>query len=194
MIDQKLLTLLQSRDPAFLKTLFEEVNPFLIRVSLANRIDKEDVGELIHQTWETFFANLDQFEGRSQLRTFICGILFNKIREHRRLQKRMVPEDDMQKVMDSSFTPDGWWKVEPADPYKVMERQQVAQFIEDCMDGLTEQQATAFVMTEVEDEESGDICKVLGVTSSHLRVLIFRAKEKLRKCLNGKLGSEKAFR
>ena len=190
-VDAQTLDLLKNRDGAFLEKLFREVNPYLTRVCLSNGLFADDVNELIHQTWEKFFSNLEKFEGRSQIRTFICGILFNKIREHRRLQKRFAPEEDVQKIMDESFTEEGWWKLPPTDPQKLVELRQTSEFIRECMDGLSEQQMRAFVMKEVEEESSDDVCNVLGITGSHLRVLLFRAKDKLRKCLEGKVSIER---
>jgi RNA polymerase sigma-70 factor, ECF subfamily len=185
LIDADVLSLLKKRDPVFLEQMFREVNPYLSRVCLANGIFQDDVRELIHQTWEKFFSNIEKFEGRSQIRTFICGILFNKIREHRRLQKRYVPEEDVQKFMDQAFTAEGWWKVAPSDPHRILELKQASELIKECMEGLSEQQKVAFVLKEVEEENSATICNILGVKVSYLRVLLFRAKDKLRKCLEG---------
>ena len=189
-VDENTLALLKSRDRDFLDKLFREVTPYLSRVCLANGIVQDDMNELIHQTWEKFFSNLEKFEGRSQIRTFICGILFNKIREHRRMQKRFVLEEDSQKFMDDAFTIDGWWKTPPSDPFRLTELKQADQFIRECLDCLTEQQMAAFVMKEVAEENSDDVCNALGVNVSHLRVLLFRAKDKLRKCLEGKVSME----
>lgn len=181
---------LLERDPEFLRALFVEVNPFLSRVCTANGFFKEDLNDLVHQTWEAFFSNLDQFEGRSQIRTYVCGILFNKIREYRRSKQRLVLEEDCESFMNSAFTQDGWWKVAPPDPARWSELKQSGKFIEECMEGLSEQQRAAFILTEVEEEQSDEICKALAVKVSHLRVLLFRAKEKLRKCLEGKVNAE----
>jgi len=186
-IDPEILELLKKRDAVFLETIFREVNPYLVRVSLANGISQDHVKELVQQTWEKFFANLEKFEGRSQIRTFICGILFNKIREHRRIEKRYVLEEDSQKFMDDAFTEDGWWKVPPTDPQKMAEANQLADFIKECMKGLSEQQVAAFIMKEIEEENSDTICNIMGVNVSHLRVLLFRAKDKLKKCVEGKI-------
>ncbi|MGE3759001.1 MAG: RNA polymerase sigma factor, partial [Pseudobdellovibrionaceae bacterium] len=117
-IDEETLDLLRARDSGLLTRLFEEVNPFLTRICLANGIFRDEVHEIIHQTWDQFFSNLEKFEGRSQIRTFVCGILFNKIREHRRFQQRFVSEENPQKYLDDAFTPEGWWKTAPMDPHK----------------------------------------------------------------------------
>jgi RNA polymerase sigma-70 factor, ECF subfamily len=187
------LLLLRARDADFLHKVFSEINPVLLRVLGANGIFNETAEDLVHQTWERFFTNLDKFEGRSELQTFVCGILFNKIREHRRALGRIVFEDDSESVFDRTFTLDGWWKKSPPDPSAVVYSAQLSVLINDCMDGLTEMQKSAFVMKEVDQEESPEICNVLGVSISNLRVLIFRAKDKLRQCLEGKIAvSERA--
>lgn len=189
-IDEKTFKLLKEREPIFLKQLFIEVNPFLIRVCVANAIYNERADDVIHQTWETFFFNLEKFEGRSQIRTFICGILFNKIREHRREQGKIQYEDDSERVMSHAFTPDGWWKTTLHSPDRLVELRQSSEMIKDCLEGLSEQQKAAFVMKAVEGENSDEICNILGVNVSHLRVLLFRAKDKLRKCLEGRISVE----
>jgi RNA polymerase sigma-70 factor (ECF subfamily) len=186
LLDDDVLKLLRVRDSKFLETLFLEINPYLSRICLANRIDSDKVADLLHRTWETFFSNFEKFEARSQIRTFICGILFNKIREHRRDQKRYVLEEDSQTFMDNAFTADGWWKVEPANPYKLFESRQTAAHIKECLEGLTEQQMQAFVMKEVDEDDSQNICNALEISVSYLRVLLFRAKGKLRACLEGR--------
>lgn len=186
-VDDKSFELLQNRDREFLSALFIEVNPYLARVCMANGIYNENADEVIQNTWDKFFSNLQKFEGRSEIKTFICGILFNKIREYRRSQGKAVYEDDSEKVMEHAFTSEGWWAMEQHSPYKIMEMQQAGQFIRECMEGLSEQQKAAFVMREVEEENSDEICHVLGVNVTHLRVLLFRAKDKLRKCLEGRV-------
>jgi RNA polymerase sigma-70 factor (ECF subfamily) len=189
-IDETTLILLKNRDRIFLEALFREVNPYLGRVCAANQIYRENADEVIHQTWEKFFTNIEQFEARSKIRTFICGILFNKIREYRRAEGKTIYEDDSEKVMSNSFSPDGWWKVAPHSPQKILELKQSGDFIKECMEGLTEQQKAAFFMREIDDDSADSICGVLDVSMTHLRVILFRAKDKLRKCLEGKANED----
>jgi RNA polymerase sigma-70 factor, ECF subfamily len=189
-IDEATLQLLAARDRVFLTSLFSEVNPYLARVCAASGVHNEHLDEVIHDTWERFFTNLDKFEGRSQIRTFICGILFNKIREYRRGLGKTVFEEDSEKVMNNAFTLDGWWNLKPHNPHKLAELKEASDFIQDCLEGLSDQQKTAFVMKEVGEEKAEDICNTMQINISHLRVLIFRAKDKLRKCLEGKMTPE----
>ena len=179
---------LHSRDPDFLREIFERINPVLFRVLGAQKIFHEKAEELVQQTWERFFTNLEKFEGRSEIQTFVCGILLNKVREERRRSNKIVLEDDLENSVAGSFHENGLWAKAPADPSDLKYHQELGAFIDECLEGLTEQQKAAFVLREVHDEESEDIAVTLGVSLTNLRVLLFRAKEKLRLCLTGHLG------
>ena len=146
----------------------------------------ESAEEIVHECWETFFVNLDKFEGRSTVKTFLFGILINKLRENRRRTNRIDYEEDSEKVFERSFTQNGWWANDPVDPYQLMANQQLGQSIQNCLEGLTDQQRYAFLLIESEGETSETACEIIGVSLSNLRVLIFRAKDKLRACLEGK--------
>lgn len=176
---------LRRRDRDFLAGVFRETNPLLIRVCRANKLVGPEADDVVSQTWETFFANLDRFEGRSSLSTFVCGILINKIREHRRAFGRFVSEDDSENVFSRAFTQAGWWNEPPAAPDRLFEIKSAGEKLTECLEGLTEQQRIAFILREVDGEESRSIGAALGVTVEHLRVLLYRAKTKLRQCLEG---------
>lgn len=185
-IDEKDLALLKSRNEAFLSRLFVEINPMLLKVCVSNGLDQEASHDVVQQAWQKFFENLDAFRGESQVKTFVCGILFNKIREYRRSQKRLIFEDDSEKIFNQSFTLEGWWNPMIKAPDYELEQATAQKFIQECMEGLTDQQRSAFLLIELEENKSEDICNVLDVSLSHLRVLLFRAKDKLKKCLQGK--------
>ena len=176
---------LQNRDPIFLSELFTDMNPRLIRMMASKGIFAESAEEIVHECWETFFSNLEKFEGRSRIKTFVFGILINKIRENQRRTNRIDYEEDSEKVFERSFTQDGWWVKAPADPHRILANQQLGTAIQDCLDGLTESQRDAFLLIESEGETSDNACSILGVSLANLRVLIFRAKDKLRLCLEG---------
>ena len=174
-----------SRDPVFLTNLFEDLNPRLIRYLATQKIFEESAEELIHECWETFFEKIEKFEGRSALTSFIFGILINKIREYRRRAKRTDYEDDAEKIYAKSFTKDGWWAQEPQDPQALLESKCLGDEIRDCLSGLTEAQRHAFLLIESEGESCESACNILQISVTNLRVLIFRAKNKLRSCLQG---------
>ncbi len=186
-LDNHEIQLLKNRDPEFLKNIFETINPSLFKLLGSQKVFGETAEELIQETWQTFFEKLELFEGRSQIRTYVSGILINKLREHRRFYRRLMCEDDSEKIYAQRFTAEGWWKKEPADPQQILQSTELLKLIEECLDGLSEPQREAFVLKEVDQELTQDICNILNVTVTHLGVLIFRAKEKLRLCIEGKI-------
>jgi RNA polymerase sigma-70 factor, ECF subfamily len=185
-IDEKTKFLLIQRDRLFLKELFESLNPYLLRVCNSLGIHKQDAEDIVFSAWETFFNKIDQFEGRSQIRTFVCGILFNKVRDFKRGQKRFDLKEDSETVYAEIFSHQGWWNIEPSDPYKLLKLKQSKNQIHDCLEGLTMDQKAAFLLREIEDESTENICQTLQVSLENVRLLIFRAKDKLRKCMEGK--------
>jgi RNA polymerase sigma-70 factor (ECF subfamily) len=176
---------LRARDPATLAELFRDMNPRLLRMLASHGMFGDSAEELVHSCWETFFAGLDKFEGRSKVQTFVFGILLNKLRENRRHTARFDLEDDPEKVLNQEFSPKGWWIREPADPHVLLARKELGASIHKCLDGLPDSQREAFLLVETGEESSAEACRVLGVSPANLRVLLFRAKTRLRACLEG---------
>ena len=186
-VDESDLGLLRERNPEFLGKLFLEVNPYLLKVCGANGFFREKAEDLVHQTWEVFFSGIEKFKAQSKISTYLCGILYHKMQETWRKDGKTVFEEDLEKVVESSFAIKGWWNRESHPPQKLLELKQAGIHIQECLEGLTPQQKMAFLLREVEDEVPEEICTALEVEVSHLRVILFRAKEKLRKCLEGKV-------
>lgn len=181
------LQLLRMRDSEYLMQLFQQVNPFLLRFLYGQKINSELAHDLVQESWRIFFEKIEQFKGQSSVRTFVTGILVNKLREHRRAQRREVQEEDLDRVVAQAFSDEGWWQQEPRGPYDYLNSKEILIRIEQCMQGLSPSQNEAFVLKEVYGNSTEEICNILDVSNTHLGVLLFRAKEKLRQCLEGAL-------
>lgn len=167
-------------------SLVVEHNSTLVRVLSSRGIFGEHAEEILQETWNAFFEAWDRFEGRSQVRTFVCGILINKIREHRRAQARFVDIGETEAEFEAMFTDEGWWKKDPVQPDALLDSTQTLTAIDDCMKRLSEEQHTAFYLKEVEGYEYEEICKILGLSNTNVGVVLFRARTKLRSCLEKK--------
>lgn len=187
----EVVRLIKQRDAETLKRVFDEVNPYLLGIIYNNRIYGEQAEDILQNAWLTFFENIDKFREQSQLKVFIAGIVFNKIREHRRSLKRHIYEEDAEKIVEQSFLEDGHWRHQFDTPEKLMHSKQFVSHLEECMEGLSESQREAFSMREILGEKTEDICNILNISVSNLGVLLFRAKDKLRQCIEGReLGPE----
>ncbi len=190
LLDEKIRQQLKSRDASFLKKTFEDINPYLHRLLGSRGYYGEQAEDVIYETWLTFLEKIDSFEGRSSIRTYLSGIMFHKIQEQNRANKKfLTTEEDLDSYLDESFTDDGWWKQKPTDPDHLFSQKEAGEFIRKCMESLTPQQAQAFLLKEVEGEDTGAISSAMGLTIGNIGVLIFRAKEKLRKCIEGMAAS-----
>ena len=178
---------LKARDRNLLTSIFKEHNPYLLRYLATRGLTGELAEDLVHQTWERFFENLEKFGGRSSLRTFLIGILINVTREFRREVKRFDQGVNVEEYLDQTFTPEGSWRVTPDNPELKLGASETLNLIGECLETLSTSQHAAFVSKEVDFMDTEEICNVLGVSVSNLRVLIFRAKEKLKACLERKL-------
>ena len=67
-----------------------------------------------------------------------------------------------------------------------MEQEELARFIQLCIESLPSNLAAAFVMKMVDEEDSDTICKELGITPSNLWVMLHRARLRMRNCLENK--------
>jgi RNA polymerase sigma-70 factor, ECF subfamily len=123
------------------------------------------------------------FGGRSNLRTWLTGILKHKIVDQiRRSSKEQGVEtaDDFDALFDES----GHWREAPqAWPDQALEDKQFLAALQKCLDALPARTAQAFLMREHLGHDTSEICKALDVTATHCWVLLYRARMALRECL-----------
>lgn len=184
-LNDELKAELKLRNPELLTVLFNDLNPYLLRVLSAKGIYGNHADDIICETWVTFLEKIDAFEGRSSVKTYLTGILFLKMKEQFRVQKKWQPEEDLSQFLDDQFTESGMWKIRPEDPSDIFHKKEISDLINKCMEGLSDSQREAFTLKEIENESTDEICKILNINISNLGVLVFRAKDKLKKCLKG---------
>jgi len=181
--DHELLSRLRKRDPELLASLVREHSRPLYRAARALGFSEPDAEDLVQEVFVTFLSSLDRFEGRSQLRTWLFGILHKKAMERRRAQAREGRHDPIDEVFEARFDAQGNWSAPPRDLGRLAEARQLLDAIQHCLERLPPSQRAVFVLREMEGFETKEICKITGVTVTNLGVLIFRARNRLRECL-----------
>jgi len=143
---------------------------------------------------ETLIAALEgarTFSAQSQLKTWVVGILKHKIIDQSRRARREVSTDAeveaaAVETFDELFTPDGHRAALPlewGDPEASFERTQFFDVLQACIDHLPAALARIFMMREWLEYETSEICKELGITSTNCFVMLYRARMRLRECL-----------
>ncbi len=177
---------LRNRDPAAVQETVRRYLPQVYRAARAAGFDQHAAEDVAQSTFATFIETAPRFEGRSHVRTWIFGILYKKIAEARRAARRDQDVDDIDEIFDQRFDAAGGWARPPrpadADVYNAETRHQ----IEDCLDQVPTKQRMAFVLREVEEMDSSEICNVLDVSRTNLGVLLHRVRNRLRECLEAK--------
>jgi RNA polymerase sigma-70 factor, ECF subfamily len=137
-------------------------------------------------------AGREGFDGRSSLRTWLTSILKHKVVDAiRRRQREPLIESSLTEEVDvddfdALFRDNGAWGAPPADwgnPEASLGQRQFFDVLELCLERLPPNTARVFVMREVMELESEEICKELSITTNNLWVILYRARMSLRECL-----------
>lgn len=184
--DISLLTRLRERDPATLAATVQEHTRPLYRTALRLGFNNQEAEDLVQDVFMVFLQTLDRFEGRSQLRTWLFGILHHKMRERRRALQREELCDTFHPDFETWFTAYGHWTRPPDDLERLFASREIEGALQECLSLLPMQQREVFLLREVEGLESKDVCNNLEITVTHLGVLIHRARHGLRECLKAK--------
>jgi len=180
------LARVRNRDEQALQELVRAYLPQLFRTARGAGLNSQNAEDVTQNTFLTFIQKIDAFEGRSHLRTWLFGILYRKISEMRRAAGREGRSEDIDDVVEARFKSDGHWMRPPRKTDAAAYDTEVRKHLGDCLEGVTADQRMAFVLREVEEMESTEICETLGVSRSNLGVLLYRCRNLLRECLESK--------
>jgi RNA polymerase sigma-70 factor (ECF subfamily) len=158
----------------------------LLAYALLRVGDRDTARDLVQETFLSALKGRHGFAGRSAVKTWLIGILKNKVVDHFRRTSREAPAATSQ-VGEEFFDESGRWKDPPGpwrpDPSEALGRRQFWEVLHRCLAELPRRHASAFSLRELEGLPTDQLCKVLGVTTTHLWVLRHRARLALRRCL-----------
>ena len=179
-------------DAALFAVELDRHRRYLLRVARLQLRDADLAEDIAQETIVAALGARDGFSGRSSVRTWLTGILKHKIvdairhRQRQPLVMAMLDEETDLDAFDPLFKDNGAWKAPPAewgDPENALSRQEFMGVMEACLEKLPPNTARAFVMREVMELETAEICKELAITANNLWVILYRARMALRECL-----------
>ncbi len=177
---------IRQRDPEALEAVTSAYLAQILRAARGAGLGPQRAEDLAQATFTTLIEAAPRFEGRSQVRTWLFGILYKKIAEARRDEQRAGQLEDIDAVVEKRFTPDGSWAQPPRPLDARLYDAEIRGAIEECLEGLPTKQRMVFILREVQELESKEICKILEVTVTNLGVRLYRARNRLRECLEAK--------
>lgn len=167
------------------ETLFTQHYP--IMYAIARNIAGEAVAdEVIQEAWISALNNLAKFEGRSSLKSWLLTIVANEAKTRRRKDARLVSLEDMQEswATDPRFDSHSHWQNPSANwhqdsPEALLTAEELKNCIEKNLAKLPENQLVAMQMRDSGGLSLEEICNILAVSPSNVRVLLHRARDKV---------------
>ena len=196
-----LLERLRAGDEAAFEGLVAGLYGTMLTVARTYVKDRAVAEEVVQETWLGVINGLDRFEGRSSLKTWILSILVNQAKTRGTREARSVPfaslepEDHSPAVDPERFRGPheqytGGWRAFPANWKAADELVQDRETIRVAMRAIADlplTQQTVIRMRDVEGYSAEEVCATLDVSAANQRVLLHRARSRVRSALEGHL-------
>jgi RNA polymerase sigma-70 factor, ECF subfamily len=199
--DPELIDAIKRGDEGAFAAMVDAYSPGLLRVARTFVRDRAVAEEVVQETWLAVLRSIDRFEGRSSLRTWIYRILVNTAKTRAQREARSVPfsaavHDDAPVDPDRFLGADqrwpGGWSLGPSEwptPEDELLEGETRAVILDAIETLPEAQRTVITMRDIEGLDSHEVAAALGISDGNERVLLHRARTKVRTALERYFGA-----
>jgi RNA polymerase sigma-70 factor, ECF subfamily len=194
--DQSLVEAARAGDEDAFARLVRRYSPMLMRLARMYVPTDALAEDVVQETWVAVVRGLDRFEGRSSFKTWLFRILVNRaktrgVREHRSIPFASVGgdgEDDEGAALDPSrFTSEGAWTTSPGDwrddPELSLRSDEALRIAREAIAELPERQKIVITLRDLEGLSSDEVRNVLDLSETNQRVLLHRARTKVRQAL-----------
>jgi len=173
----------------------DEHGDYLFQYALLRLRDPAKAEDAVQETFLAALKGASRFAGRSTEKSWLVGILKNKIYDYFRKAGRETPFTDLEFYSDEEgerFIHDGLGRGgwihelgprEWPDAGQALDSKLFWQTYRDCAGKLPEKVAAAFNLREVDGMASREVCALLNISENHLWVMLHRARMALRRCL-----------
>ena len=197
--DPAFLARLRSGDEAAFRQLVRRFHGALVGTANAIIGSRAQAEEVVQDTWLAVVANIARFEGRSSLATWLFTIAGNRARTRARREGRLValappsPEGEERAVEMQNFRADGHWVVMPRlwhdlDPEREIGGRQLWRHVEAVIEHLPPNQKAVLILRDIEGGSAEEACEVLDISAENQRVLLHRARARVRRRIDALLG------
>ena len=199
--DLRLVEGLRRGDEAAFSALLDRYHNSLLRLARLHVPSQAVAEEVVQETWLGVLQGIGRFEGRSSLKTWLFQILLNRARTRGAREARSVPfsalvnpdEEAGESILDSSlFRPatDEWpghWLSAPQNWGPTAEEQLLSKeaqtYLAKAIEALPPTQRQVITLRDIEEWTSEEVCNSLGLSETNQRVLLHRARVKVRQAL-----------
>ena len=172
----------------------DDFGDYLFKYAIIRLRDVAHAEDVVQETLLSALESQTSYQGDASEKTWLTSILKRKIIDFIRKQVREPTINDIVALSDSNkenciddlFDHRGSWIQAPQEwgnPYKMFKNKQFISTFEHCYDRLKPMFSSVFNLKEVAECSNAEICNELGITSSNLSVILYRARMSLRSCL-----------
>jgi RNA polymerase sigma-70 factor, ECF subfamily len=194
----QLLARLRAGDAAAFADLVDSWSPVLLRVALLYVSTRASAEEIVQETWLAVITQLDRFEGRSSLKTWLFRIVTNLAKTRAVREGRTIPFSALrtpESVPEPAVEPErfrppddprwpGHWASKPTEwPEEQLLENETLERIQSAIDALPDTQRAVITLRDVEGWSAEEVCNALEVSETNQRVLLHRARSNVRGAL-----------
>jgi RNA polymerase sigma-70 factor (ECF subfamily) len=190
--DGVLLQRVRAGDQEAFAVLVRRYQPQLLRLAQTFVASRAVAEEVVQDTWVGVVRGVERFEGRSSFKTWLFRILVNRARTTGGREARTIslgPDTDLADRFDRT----GAWSTPPSvwaeDAENRIDAQTMAAKIKESLHELPAGQREVLVLRDVDGLQAADVCELLGITDSNQRVLLHRARTRVRGILEREMGA-----
>jgi RNA polymerase sigma-70 factor, ECF subfamily len=195
--EMRLVEGLRAGDEAAFAELIRRYGPSMLRIAQLYVRSHAVAEDVVAETWLAVFTGIGRFEGRSSLKTWLFRILTNTAKTRAVREGRSVPfsslvgdEDEPTVDPDRFLGPEerfpGHWSAPPSSwsaPEERLVAAETLDVIRAAIDELSPAQALVITMRDIDGLSSEEVCNALDITETNQRVLLHRARAKVRRAL-----------
>jgi RNA polymerase sigma-70 factor (ECF subfamily) len=205
--ERELCAALRRGDESAFESLVARHHAPLRRLALSYVRTAAVADEVVQETWVAVIRGIDSFEERSSLKTWIYRILANTAKTRAQRESRTVPlsalppgeaDDDEHSVEPSRFFDQqharwpGHWASPPARwdelPEEHLGGRETLDALKAAIEHLPSKQRQVIVLRDIEGWDADDVCELLELSEANQRVLLHRARSKVRQALEDQIG------
>ncbi|SDR89554.1 RNA polymerase sigma-70 factor, ECF subfamily [Halopseudomonas sabulinigri] len=184
MTEEQLLAGLRAGHQAAYAALVTQYQGAMRAVAIAI-VGSSSADEVVQDSWLAVVRNIDGFAERSSLKTWLLTITANTAKTRLKKQRREVFIDDLRgphgSIDNDRFQPDGHWQQGPAgwhsdSPEALLDAQELRDCLEHTLSSLSELQRSVLLLRDRQCLELEEICNLLDISHSNVRVLLHRAR------------------
>jgi len=173
----------------------EDYGDYLLRFAQSRVGNPTAAEDLVQETFLAALKARDKFSGKSSVKTWLTGILKYKVIDHYRKDSRTDTFSELTsfygREAEEMFGPNHHWRSDNISPPRDWQPEQLAnidrkEFMEQfrlCCDKLPEKIRQVFILREIDDLKTDEICTLLSISRQNLWTILHRARMALRRCL-----------